>query len=100
MLHVTCDLCGKELRGGDDQRYVVKIEVYAADSRDEITEDDLDYDHMEAVSQILRSEEALDDSEDADSRSLRFDLCPACQKRFTRDPLNREAHLHFDFSEN
>ena len=30
MLHVTCDLCGKELRPGDDHRYVVKIDVFAA----------------------------------------------------------------------
>ena len=30
MLHVTCDLCGKELRPGEDHRYVVKLEVFAA----------------------------------------------------------------------
>src|SRR5262249_2123884 len=30
MLHVTCDLCGKELAPGEDHRYVVKMEVFAA----------------------------------------------------------------------
>ena len=26
MLHVTCDLCGKELRPGEDEHFFVKIE--------------------------------------------------------------------------
>ena len=58
MLHVTCDLCGKEIRPGDDHRYVVKIEVYSANDPAEITEADLEEDHMEAVSQMLQDVEA------------------------------------------
>jgi hypothetical protein len=103
MVHVTCDLCGKELRPGDDQRYVVKIEVFATHDPCELTEDDLDDDHMEAVSELLRNEEGnLQDpeAEDPTHKNLRYDLCPACQKKFLRDPLNREVNLHFDFSEN
>src|SRR5689334_12666344 len=57
MLHVTCDLCGKELRPGEDHHYVVKLEVFAAHDPAEITEADLDDDHMEAVSQLLREME-------------------------------------------
>jgi hypothetical protein len=103
MRHVTCDLCGKELRSEDDQRYVVKIEVYAAFDPDEITDDDLDDDHLEAVSQLLRDAEGElpDPAGDTPAhKCLRYDLCPACQKKFLKDPLNREANLHFDFSEN
>jgi hypothetical protein len=82
---------------------VVKIEVYAAQNPFEITEDDLDEDHMEAVSQILQTEaeeESLDVGGGPVRRTLRYDLCPVCQEKFLKDPLNREANLHFDFSEN
>jgi hypothetical protein len=103
MLHVTCDLCGKELRPGDDHRYVVKIEVFAAHDPAEITEADLDEDHMEAVSQLLRDmEDHVGDVDEADpaSQNFRYDLCPDCRRRFARDPLGRDVAQKFDFSEN
>ena len=103
MLHVTCDLCGKELAPGEDHRYVVKMEVFAAHDPAKITEADLDDDHMEAVSQILRdTEESISDpNEGAPAyKNLRYDLCPQCHKKFVRDPLCKEAAQKFDFSEN
>jgi hypothetical protein len=103
MVHVTCDLCGKELRPGEVQRYVVKIEVFAAHDPNQLTEDDLDEDHMEEISQLLAEEECglADVGEEAAGNSrLRYDLCPACRKKFLKDPLNRETALHFTFSEN
>ncbi len=104
MFHITCDVCGKELTsGGDDQRYVVKMEVYAAQDPAVLTEADLDEDHMEAISQLLREEE--DPLADSDLKSLqqknfRYDLCPECHRKFVRDPLGRDAAQKFDFSEN
>jgi hypothetical protein len=104
MLHFTCDVCGKELTsGGDDHRFVVKMEVYAAHDPAVLTEADLDEDHMEAVSQLLREEE--DQLVDPDLhapqyKNFRYDLCPECHKKFVRDPLGREAAQKFDFSEN
>jgi hypothetical protein len=109
MLHITCDLCGKELRGGEDH-YVVKIEVFAGHDPAKLTEADLDEDHMEAVSELLREVEeegtAVDDLEPA-SRRLRYDLCPECRQRYLRDPLRKEAAAagkeaagKFGFSEN
>lgn len=102
MLHVTCDLCGKELRPGDDHRYVVKIEVFAAHDPAEITEADLEDDHMEAVSQLLREmEDSLaDDGVEPAQHHFRYDLCPECRKRFVRDPLGKDTAQKFDFSEN
>ena len=102
MINVTCDLCGKDLRPGGDDRWVVKIEVYAAHDPYVLREDDLDDDHMEAVSQLLRAQEELedDDAEEPTHRTLRYDLCPECQKRFVKDPLNREADKTVEFSEN
>lgn len=104
MLHITCDLCGKELRIGQDH-YVVKIEVFARHDPAELTEADLEEDHMEAVSQLLQE---LGDEEAADiepvRHNLRYDLCPDCRQRYLRDPLNKEllkeSSQKFDFSEN
>jgi hypothetical protein len=103
MLHFSCDLCGKDLVPEDQSRYVVKIEVYAAQDPREITEADLDEDHMEAVSQLL--DEMDDDASDPDEaapshKKFRYDLCPECQKKFLRDPLGKEQEQKFDFSEN
>src|SRR5437762_11879865 len=93
MLHVTCDLCGKELRPGDDLHFVVKVEVFAAQDPAEITEADLDEDHMEAVSQLLREMEdnlAEGDELEQARQHFRYDLCPQCRKKFARDPLGKE----------
>ena len=103
MLHFTCDLCGTEMLPGVSGRYVVKMEVFAAHDPAELTEDDLDEDHMETVSQILRKEE--DSIVDPDElspklKTIRYDLCPAFHKKFLNDPLGREAAQKFDFSEN
>lgn len=105
MLHITCDLCGKELRAGQDH-YVVKIEVFAQHDPAQLTEADLEADHMEAISQLLHE---MDDEEIAEAieparRHLRYDLCPQCRERYLQDPLNKdpnkEAAQKFDFSEN
>jgi len=103
MLHVTCDLCGKELRPGEDHHYVVKMEVFAAQDPAEITEADLDEDHMEAVSQLLREmEDGLIDEDELDPprQNFRYDLCADCRTKFARDPLSRESVQKFDFSKN
>jgi hypothetical protein len=104
MLHFTCDLCGKGLRPGEDDHFVVKIEVFAAHDPTEITEADLDQDHMEAVSELLRNlEEGEMDEEHLDPphQHLRYDLCPACRKKFLGNPLGKEgAQKQLDFSKN
>ena len=105
MLHITCDLCGKELRAGQDH-YVVKVEVFAQHDPNQLTEADLDEDHMEAVGQLLRE---LDDDDLAEAieptrHHLRYDLCPDCRQRYLNDPLHKSPHKEsaqmFDFSEN
>jgi hypothetical protein len=101
MLHFTCDGCGKKLRAGEDH-HVVKIEVFASHGPAALTEADLEEDHMEAVSQLLRDMEDLDESEtpEPSAHHHRYDLCPGCCKRYLRDPLGRDAAQKFDFSEN
>jgi hypothetical protein len=102
MLHVTCDLCGKELRTGEDQRFVVKIEAYAANDPAEITEADLDEDHMEAVSQFLQECEDNDTSAELVEpyKKFRYDLCEDCHKKFVRDPMARDKDQKLYFSKN
>jgi hypothetical protein len=100
MLHFTCDLCGRELRQGEDHHFVVKIEAYAAHDPAEITEEDLDDDHMEAISQLLRDNDGEDTEVAAARKGFRYDLCPECHTRFLRDPLGREGVQKFDFSKN
>lgn len=100
MVHFSCDLCGKALQAGEDH-FVVKIEVFASADAPRLTEADLDEDHLEAVGQMLND---LDDDELDDpaptTRAFRYDLCPACQKKFTHDPLHKDHAPKFLFSEN
>ena len=102
MVHFTCDVCGKAISAVEDLRYVVKIEVYAASDPLELTEADLEKDHMEQISQLIKhiEETKPEDFEDQVYKSFRFDLCPACQKKYLKDPLSRDARRHLKFSEN
>ena len=102
MLHYSCDLCGKELLVEEDLRYVAKIEVYAAYDPLEITEEDLEEDHMEEISELIKQMDSMDEQELEDQvyKSFRFDLCPECHKKFLKDPLSRDAARSIDFSKN
>jgi hypothetical protein len=102
MLHYSCDLCGKELLVEEDLRYVAKIEVYAAYDPLEITEEDLEEDHMEEISELIKQMDDMDEQELEDQvyKSFRFDLCPECHKKFLKDPLSRDASRSIDFSKN
>ena len=102
MIHFTCDLCGKAMHRDEDVRHVVKIEVYAAYDPLEITEEDLDQDHMEEIGHILSQMEDMDphELEDEVYKGFRFDLCSSCHKKFLKDPLGRELTRRFNFSEN
>lgn len=99
MLHFTCDLCGQPL---NDQRYVVQLEVFPAFDPDEITEADLDADHLQEVADILRDEELLGSAseQDEDTKEFRYDLCPKCHARFIKDPLASSRTRRMKFSEN
>lgn len=102
MVHFTCDLCGKDLTTSGDGRFVVKIEAYPGFDPTEIKQDDLEDDPMEAVSQILQRDETLssDDLATTLHKGFRFDLCPACHRKFVSDPLGKETIRSFDFSKN
>src|SRR5438876_1189840 len=100
MLHFSCDNCGKDLTPGESARYVVKMEAYAAADPAELTEVDLDTDHVEEMAQLLSELEEDDDTPAAPParKAMRFDLCPGCYRKFVADPLGRDTAPKFDFS--
>ena len=99
MLHFTCDGCGKPV---DEERFVARIEVYPAFDPDQITEDDLDADHLAEMSEMLENIDLTEETLETDSgtRQLRLDLCSECRKRFLADPLGLESKRRLNFSEN
>lgn len=100
MLHYTCDHCGKELRQNEDQRFIIKIEAFAAEDPRTITEADLDEDHMEAVSELLNDMEESGQEVEELNKHFRYDLCHDCHKRFVQDPLGKDTTHKLFFSKN
>jgi len=102
MLHYSCDMCGKQLLVEEDVRYVVKIEAFAAADPLEITEEDLEKDHLIEISKLIKQLEQMDPQELEDQvyKSFRFDLCPECHRRYLRDPLGKESARSVSFSKN
>jgi len=103
MLHFSCDNCGKDLVIGSKQRFVVKMEAYAAQDPAELTDDDTDADQVEEMARLLtEQEENGDDIPDVlpSCKKMRFDLCTYCYHKFVADPLGRDSVAKFDFSEN
>jgi hypothetical protein len=102
MIHYTCDLCKRELDPAEDLRYVVKIEVCAAFDP-VVTEEEGDRDHLGEIQDLLEQLEETESDQLSDGvyQRLRFDLCPECRRKFSKDPLGREAVAKvLDFSNN
>lgn len=99
MLHFSCDLCGRQL---DEERFVVRLEVYPAFDPEEIDSADLDVDHLQEIAEMIQDSDATGklDIEDCGTRKFRFDLCRNCHRKYVRDPLGRDALRRLNFSEN
>ncbi len=95
-------MCGRSLVPEEDDRYVVKIEVYSAcdsiDGDDEEMITDFEEDVEEGDDEI----ENLD-SDEIDSleyKTFRYDLCCKCHSRYLQDPLSIKSIRRGRFSEN
>jgi hypothetical protein len=98
MLHFSCDLCGQPL---EDRRYVVRLEIFPAFDPEDLSEADLDADHLQEVAEEIHEMEITGaELEDVNSKSFRFDLCPRCHGKYLKDPLGRDALRRLNFSEN
>ena len=89
MIRYSCDGCGLELERDGSNHYILRLEAFAAAGKLEFTKQDLEHDHQAEIRRVLADLEnhSPDDIEDQVYRSLRFDLCPACHRRFLASPL-------------
>lgn len=99
MQHFTCDACGKLL---DEHRFVAKLELYPAFNPNELTDADLDVDHLQEVADLIQNGDPLELtlSEQMRTHQKQFDLCPACHLKFLQDPLGKQTRAPLHFSEN
>jgi len=102
MIRYSCDMCGRSLVPEEDDRYVVKIEVYTAcdsiDGEDEEMIADFEEDVDEGDDEIDNL-----DSDEIDSleyKTFRYDLCCKCHSRYLQDPLSIKSIRRGRFSEN
>lgn len=102
MIHFTCDICGKEMRASEKERFVLHTEIRPAEQAWELTEDDLSDDNLEKVSQLLQKAEDTgeDPFQDNSPIRIRYDLCAACKEKFLRSPFNCKAVAKVTFSDN
>ncbi len=88
MIRYECDRCGAAMMANDAQRFIVKLEVYAAAGHVDL---DLNShnDPRSEMDEILKSLSAADpdEVEDQTYRCLRFDVCDACRRTLLANPL-------------
>ena len=104
MIYYNCDMCGKSLVPEEDDRYVVKIEIYAACDSMEVDDDEGLIDDFEEE-EDEEDEEEVDniDPEEMDGveyKTFRYDLCSKCHSRYMQDPLSINSIRRGRFSEN
>ena len=90
-----CRRCGRELHEGD-LRYEVRVEVKAGVDPLVVNPGDLAEDHAARIRELLQSCEGR--SEEDLMRDVYveffFDLCPACQREYIKDPLPAGELVH------
>ncbi len=97
MIHYSCDLCHRRLEPGENQRYVVKIEVIAAMDQLEDFDQEDDRDHLLELHDAL---EQIADPAAVLYEEMQFDLCAECRRKYAKNPLGRRPAKQFDFSKN
>ena len=100
MRHFTCDSCGRPV--ASCEHFLASIEVRPAFDPNQLTEGDLDADHLQEVAAMIENIEAtgVEPEDELESRVFQFDLCQQCRNRFVSDPLGREVPRWLNFSNN
>ena len=86
MIRYECDKCGMKLSSNSANRYIVKMEVYAAAGPIDLELETGTEGQLEAVIEQLRHADP-DEIEDQTYRSFRFDLCNRCRRIILSNPL-------------
>jgi hypothetical protein len=91
-IRYVCDRCGKPLGPNGIDRFVVRIEVFAAADQLVINDEDLARDHREEITQLVKQLDQMspDQIEDQTYRAFRFDLCRTCQGEYLRGPIRKQ----------
>ena len=102
MQHFSCDLCSKDMTSSNGQRYIIKVEAWAASDPHELTDEDLDLDPIADTAQLLSesNDAPLDQPLLPMRQEMRFDLCAECYRKFSADPLGKDQARKFAFSAN
>ena len=89
MIRYECDRCGRPLTANGTDRFIVRMELYAAGGPVEFTSDDLNRDHDDEICAVLDQLSAADpdEVEDQTYRCLRFDVCADCHRALLGNPL-------------
>ncbi len=90
MIRYRCDGCGLDLKRDGSNHYILRIEAFAAAGKLEITQEEMERDHETEIRRLLEELEncSPDAIEDQIYRLLRFDLFPACHRKFLDAPLH------------
>jgi hypothetical protein len=86
MIRFECDRCGARLSANDPNRYIVKMEVYAAAGPIELGDVASPGEDLQTLMRQLAAADP-DQVEDETYRCLRFDLCDPCRRELLRRPL-------------
>jgi hypothetical protein len=101
MIRYFCNLCQREIDPGHDGSYLVRMEVYAAQSTNQMPIDD-DRDHLDEFNEVLERYEEFEEHgpflASDNHRKERYHLCNACGKRFLQDPLGQRMPHRLEMS--
>ena len=102
MIHYSCDRCKRPIDDENDLRYVVRLEVEAVMDPLHEHENRDDRDHLLEIDEILERVDAAECPEIGDDvyQKRRYDLCPACFRKFMQNPVGRDKKATLGFSQN
>ncbi len=88
LIRYECDKCGSAMTANDAQRFIVRIEVYAAANHVDLS-DGRKADREGELDAVLRqlADADPDEVEDQTYRGFRFDVCDACRRQLLSRPL-------------
>ncbi len=88
MIRYECDKCGRNMGPNDAQRFIVKMEIFAAAGHLDLDAEAATYDDtaLAAVIESLKKADP-DEIEDQTYRAFRFDVCDACRRILLDRPL-------------
>ncbi len=88
MIRYECDKCGTRMNSNDPERFIVRLEIYAAASHLDL-DADAGSGSRESLTQLVKSLAKADPDkiEDQTYRLLKFDVCDTCRQTLLERPL-------------